>query len=367
MYQSLEPVKLRSGETVEAGFFRAPNLDWAERIEALLLHQDEIWNWQNRVHLRETIDLDVTYYVLHRDGVPLSSIATWKSSNVAMRGHVWTVPAERRNGACKGLMARQMDDFRTHGGEAVYLFTNFETVPYRINVDFDFEAVEPGSGHMVYLTRAKEDFEEAFFVGGETDIRPLSWSLWPRSAPLFSGPYPGAVRCAGWKLIGQLSPELPYLEALRAELSREGNGAPPRALQLVDTATDAVAGMAAWTWADSAETLCQVDIYCHPKYWDYADRLLEALELPKAKKYIVHGDGACPKQLEVLSRAGFRQVKDIASVPVEPCRSEWGYTPRSALGATAVRAAMAVLGPAFPKKINGTGRQRFDLRVFERA
>jgi len=284
-----------------------------------------------------------------------------------MRGHVWTVPAERRNGACKGLMARQMDDFRTHGGEAVYLFTNFATVPYRINVDFDFEAVEPGSGHMVYLTRAKEDFEEAFFVGGETDIRPLSWSLWPRSAPLFSGPYPGAVRCAGWKLIGQLSPELPYLEALRAELSREGDGAPPRALQLVDTATDAVAGMAAWTWADSAETLCQVDIYCHPKYWDYADRLLEALELPKAKKYIVHGDGACPKQLEVLSRAGFRQVKDIASVPVEPCRSEWGYTPRSALGTTAVRAAMAVLGPAFPKKINGTGRQRFDLRVFERA
>ncbi len=44
MYQSLEPVKLRSGETVEAGFFRAPNLDWAERLEALLLHQDEIWH-----------------------------------------------------------------------------------------------------------------------------------------------------------------------------------------------------------------------------------------------------------------------------------------------------------------------------------
>lgn len=363
MYQSLEPVRLRSGETVEAGLIRPPDLEWADRIEALLSHQDDIWNWQNRINLRHVPDLDITYYLLHRDGNPFASMASWEVGGVAMRGHVWTVPSERRNGACKGLIEQQMDDFRARGGKTLYLFTNYQTVPYRIYETLGFEAIEPGSGHMVYRNMPAALFEDSFFPGGETEVEPLSWQRWPLSGSLFAGEYPGAVRCASWKLFGQLSPELPYLEALRAQ---ESSGV-ARTQLLIDRESSAVAGLAAWRWADKAESECHVDLYCHPDYWRHADRLVDGLNLPQAIRYVAYADKACAGQQNALLRNGFRLAKEIKSVPVELCRAPRGYMPKNKFSAAVGRAIVAALRPIYSRRMNGLGREQFDLLVFERT
>jgi hypothetical protein len=44
-----------------------PDLEWADRIVALLEHKGEPWNWQNQAVLRDYIGLDVRFFILHKD------------------------------------------------------------------------------------------------------------------------------------------------------------------------------------------------------------------------------------------------------------------------------------------------------------
>ena len=324
MYQPLGEIKLRSGETVEAGVIRGPDLDWSQRLQKLLWHKGDPWNWQNAQVLDADHGLDVNFYVLHRDGDPFANIMTSEVAGVGHFGHVWTQPADRKQGASSSLMRLQMEDFAARGGQALFLGTEYGSVAYQMYETFGFMSVAVGSGYMAYYATGRRDFNAAYFAPGPTAIESLSWHHWSTSAPLFLGNYPGLIRCAPLQLMGQASSEGPFLPALLEADQRQQHGEAPAVLALRNTATNAVVGLAAWSWDPLWPHTLLVDCYCHPDYWQLAGDLLAALRLPLADREIVYVDSGNKAKAILFAKAGFTVVATLpAWLAADQNKQEW--------------------------------------------
>lgn len=316
MYEHLDDIVLKSGERVEMGVIVAPDHDWAERLEKLLGHKGELWNWQNTEVLRSNTGIEVYFYVLHRGGKPFSNIMTAELAGVGILGHVWTNPEDRRKGAISQLMERQMKHFRERGGKALYLGTGFDTPPYHIYRKNGFEGIEDKSGRMEYYATSKQQFEAIYFSNGATEIQGVDWLHWPSSPALFLGDFPGVIRCAPLRLVGRNSTEGALLPLIRDGKKWRREGKKPHTQVLRNKQSTAVVGLATWDWDPLWPDTCLVDVYCHPNYWEKAGNLLAALPLPDADRYLAYGDSGCRAKHNVLEAAGFRQtatfVKRIA-------------------------------------------------------
>ena len=308
MYDGLGHVTLATGEQVEVGVITGPDAEWAERVEKLLGHKRDPWNWQNRQLLRTNVGIGARFYILHRGGMPFANIFIAELSGVGILGHVWTDPEDRKKGACSKLMRVQMKDFTSRQGKALFLDTGFESVAYHIYERFGFTSVESGSGFMDWTATSKDEFEATYFQKGKTEIQPLGWTHWPSSPALFLGDSPCVVRCAPLKLIGRRSTEGAFLPILRDEIGRQAAGKEPHALVLRNEATTAVVGFAAWDWHPLWEDTCLIDVYCHPNYWDKAGNLLTSLSLPETDRYVAYGEVDCIHKTRVLLEQGFRQA-----------------------------------------------------------
>jgi Acetyltransferase (GNAT) domain len=312
MYQKLDTITLKNGEQVEAGVVRGPDQEWAQRLVTLLWHKGDPWNWQNAQVLERDLGLDAFFYVLHRDGQPLANIMTIECQGVGHFGHVWTVPEDRQKGASSALMALQMGHFAERGGQALFLGTGYDSVPYHMYARFGFRGIEPGNGYMTYYRTTQADFENQYFAaptdGADMVAQPLTWRHWPASAALFLGDFPGLVRCARAQLFGRESTEGPMLPLLLETEARQRQGEPPATFVLEHPATQAVVGLASWQWDALWPGVCLVDLYCHPHYWDYGADLLDALPLPTDGRAIAHADAGSEEKLALLTNAGFREV-----------------------------------------------------------
>ena len=286
MYQSLGKVTLKTGESVEAGVVKGPDLDWAERVEKLLYHKGDPWNWQNSQILRTAQGIDAHFYLLHRAGVPFANIATFELAGVGLFGHVWTVPEERQKGASSRLMAIQMEDFRARGGKALFLGTEYGSVAYRMYRKFGFHSVEAQSGYMEWYATSKRTFDAVYFAPGATERQALRWPHWPSSEALFLGDHPCLVRSAPMRLIGRHSVEGAFLAPLQDAEARQATDQPPRFNALCNLETTAVVGLAGWGWHPLWEDVCLMDVFCHPDHWDKGHDLLASLALPLAKQYV---------------------------------------------------------------------------------
>jgi hypothetical protein len=307
MYQKLGQVILKSGEAVEAGVVIGPDLEWAPVVEKLLQHKGEIGNWQNSAFVRQEVGIETYFYILHRNRQAFSNILTSELNGVGILGHVWTLPSDRRQNACTRLMELQMEHFKSRGGQALFLKTDFDSAPFYIYEKFGFTAVEPQSGHMEFYTRNRSAFENEYFAVDETEIQVLNWPHWPGSAALFLSDSPGIVRCAPAKLFGRYLTEGPLLPFIKQNNERQASLNENQFLALQTRTTGAVVGLSAWNWHPLWKEVCVVDVYCHPSYWSHAPRLLAALKLPAAATYVAYGDAQCPEKLSVLEQAGFRQ------------------------------------------------------------
>ena len=205
MYQQLGTIKLKSGETVEAGVVRGLDLAWSQRVQKLLWHKGDPWNWQNTQVLENDLGLDVNFYLLHRDGDPFANMMTIELAGVGHFGHVWTQPADRQQGTSRSLMGLQMQDFAVRGGKALFLGTGYDSSAYRIYAAHGFASIEPESGYMAYYSQSQQEFEAAYFAPGQVEVQPLAWRHWPASVALFLGNFAGLVRCAPLQLIGRSS------------------------------------------------------------------------------------------------------------------------------------------------------------------
>ena len=308
MYEQLGKCELKDGEKVEIGLVQGPDLDWAERLEQLLVHKGPMWNWQNAEMLRRELGIEARFYILHRDGDPFANITTATYRGAGHFGHVWTRPEDRRKGACSRLMEVQMQHFRQAGGRALFLGTGFESPPYRIYEAHGFTGVEEQSGNMEYYAGSQAEFAAEYFAAGAARIEAVGWQHWPASAALFLGDFPGVVRCAPLGLFGRNSTEGLFLGLIRGEIDHRQEGEAPRARVLVQPDTGAVLGLALWAWDGLWPKTALVDLYCHPAWWVRGGELLESLELPQCERCLAYTDEGAQEKKSILSAAGFRQT-----------------------------------------------------------
>jgi hypothetical protein len=328
---------------VEAGVFRAPDAAWSDRMADFLAHQRPIWNWQNGQILTRDLGVEAYYYVvhdpLHERGLLLSSMMSVECEGVGLRGHVWTPPGHRRNGASSQLQRLQLEHFVSRGGRSLALFTDYNSVAYHMYRRAGFREVEPLTGHMRYLTQPAEEFEAEYFAPAETVVEPLSWRHWPCAPPLFMADLPGAIRVASLGLVGRRSPEAPLLGALRSAADDDQC----RSVVLRNKVTHAIAGIAAWGWHRRRPTTCLLDVYCHPDYWDRAEALLAALPLPEADRFVAYADATCPQQGQCLRTLGFRQTANWPRFPLDRCRGRLARLPLCAIDGTAGKLGWSLL------------------------
>ena len=315
MYAALGKVTLRSGEVVEAGIIQGPDPAWAGRLEKLLWHKGDPWNWQNAQFLERSLPIETFFYILHRAGVPLANLMTAEYQGVGHFGHVFTLPADRQKGASSQLMALQMADFRRRGGRALYLGTGYESVAYKMYQSFGFTNLEAESGYMAYYTDSADAFSQAFFPplppASTLAATRLTWQDWVMVAPLLLGDFRGLIRCAARGLIGRRSPEGPLLEALLDEERLAAAGEGPMTAVLRHPTTAAVVGIAAWQWDNLWPDTCLVDIYCHPDYWAHGDQLLDAINLPPADRVIAYVDTSDRAKVDLLMARNFHPIATL--------------------------------------------------------
>ena len=306
MYEDLGSVRLKSGETVESCLLTAPEPGWTSKIGHLLGHKGTPWRWQVEAVLAEGLDVESRFYLLHRDGQPFANIMTTELAGVGILGHVYTVPEDRLKGAAKILFEKLMPNFRGRGGRALFLGTDFNTPPFHLYARFGFQPCEPHSGEMYYHTTSADEFNEQYFASAATEIQPMGWPHWPASAPLFTGPWPGVVRCAACQLLGLKSSEVPFSPLVIDNTARCKADEPPCAAVLVNPDTDAVLGFACFANHPLWPSWILIDVYCHPAHWPSAGDLLEALQPPSADRQIAYTDPTCPARQDALQATGFK-------------------------------------------------------------
>ncbi len=315
----LEPpplITLSTGEKVEVAIVTCPDLAWAERIEKLLAHKGEPWNWQNSQFLRDSVGFETRFYVLHRDGIPFSNVLLSEGNGLGIVNHVWTVPEDRQKGSSKSLIHIVMNDFKTRQGQALFLQAGYGEVAYHMYRKFGFESIESESGYMHWYANSESEFLANFFADGQTKIVPLKWRHWLTVQPLLQADDKCITRVLALKHVGRRTTEGSFLTLLRDEFTNRARGEKPRAYVL-ELVSGSVVGFAMWSWHPLWPDTCLVDIYCHAKHWNKAGELLDRLELPKADRYLALAD--CETKKRVLLESGFKE----AAVPKNQVATTW--------------------------------------------
>ena len=224
---------------------------------------------------------------------------TVEHEGVGILGHVFTLPEQRRKGACKGVMAYQMEDFRQRNGRALYLGTGYNGHPYRIYHSFGFESVYPESGFMKY--HVNEDFEERYFAPAPVQPKPVEWHDWAKLTALSAIVEWDVLRSLIWNVYGPTNLEGGFLGFKHA---LETNDAYDDAKLLV-TESGAIVG---WATVSRDErwrpAIAVLDIFFHPNFAESVPELLTALKFPELKVQC-YVDGTAKKKAAVLEAAGF--------------------------------------------------------------
>jgi GNAT superfamily N-acetyltransferase len=305
MYTSLDPTNLKDGTSAELGIILGPDEDWADRVDHLLGHKSEIWQWQNATTIRQPLELECRYAIASRDGLPFANVATFEHAGVGILGHVFTQEDARGKGAASALMTVVMHDFKTRGGRALYLGTAFDSPAFHIYRKHGFAPVEPGSGEMVFHAGTSQGFNAAFFDIATPEIGPPSWTDWAMGQPLFTDEMPGRLRCMRLGVLGRTGAESGLLAVIREHLAHP-EGHPPTCLLLRDAKRRSVAACATWSHHRHWPHTIIVDLYSHPHTWDASESLLAKLQLPPCARAVAYVDEQTPEKAAVLEKAGFR-------------------------------------------------------------
>jgi GNAT superfamily N-acetyltransferase len=309
MLHPLGHVTLRTGETVGAAIVRAPDLAWAERIERMLQHKGEPWNWQNSELLRESTGLDADFFVLHRDGVPLANIMLVARAGVALLGHVWTEPADRKTGASSILMERLLEAFVAREGRAIFLGTEFDSTAWHYYRRRGFEPVEERSGYMVRQGAGSAGVGDAWFDARDAIVEPLDWPHWPTAAPLCLSESATLVRLAATGLIGRGSSEGALLPLIRDGRRRRAVGKNGGACVLRDAHGAPVLGIASRREDPTWPNTTVLDVFCHPRWWHRAGDLMAALPRSEpGRRTIAYADANDEAKQVVLADAGLKKI-----------------------------------------------------------
>lgn len=300
MYKILGNTVLKTGQQMEVGVISAPDASHAEEIMKFLGHKPGIFKWHIDRCMTESMDaLETRFYVGKVEDAIITNIMTVEHEGIGILGHVFTLPDERRKGACKGAMAFQMEDFRQRKGRALYLGTGYNGHPYHIYKGFGFESVIPESGFMKYYVNS--DFEEAYFSPSPVKTKSVEWCDWSKITALASITCGPVLRNLKWRSYGPTNFEAGFL-IFKQDL--EANDVYHDAKMLVSS-DGAIVGWGTLSrdtrWRPEIAVL---DIFFHPNFADDASLLLSSLSFPDSKVqcYVEH---TAEDKVAVLEDAGF--------------------------------------------------------------
>ena len=300
MYDKLGEAVLKTDERMEVGVITAPNELHADEIKQFLGHKPGNYKWHIEQCVTEVLDaLETRFYVGKLQGSVITNIMTVEHEGIGILGHVFTLPEQRRKGACKGVMAYQMEDFRQRTGRALYLGTGYNSHPYYIYHSFGFESVFPESGFMEYHVDA--DFEERYFAPAPAQPKPVEWHDWPKVTALSGIVGSDTLRSLKWSVYGPTNMEGGFL-SFKHDLETEDVYADAK---LLITSDGAIAGWATVSrdtrWRPASAVL---DLFFHPNFTDDVPALLSSVAFPDVKVQCYVDDSAKQKA-SVLETAGF--------------------------------------------------------------
>ena len=303
MYTELGTVTLKSGEAATIARVQGPDAYWGELIEPFLGHKNRAARWQ----IRETIIedpglLESYYYIAHLDREVISNIATWEYRGSGILGHVYTAPEHRRKGAAKAVMELQMKDFQERDGNALFLGTGYDTVPYQIYQGFGFDSVTLGSGFMHYYASSESVFEHDYFAPGATTVRDIDWHDWVGLMALFACSQGSWLRMFASGNIGRGSFEGEFITFYRE--IKEFRISLGRVLQV--SGSKSVVGVVRLSpdprFNDAVHTL---DVHVHPAFEGDMAKLIDSIDWPPSTKVQAYVGSDDPTKLEALKNAGF--------------------------------------------------------------
>jgi GNAT superfamily N-acetyltransferase len=279
----------------------APDAAFAPLVRPLLGHKPSNFRWHIDAAFEpgRIRDLETRFYLGLLDGRPICNIMTVEYRGVGILGHVYTLPAHRRKGACQRVMAEQMADFTRRGGRYMTLGTGYDTPPYWIYHRFGFRSIAPDSGFMKYATQ--DGFEAAFFAPGGVDIAAPDWKDWPALNVLCAQTDLPFLRSVAYELYGPSNFEGGYLT-----LMQRMTGRPDVHARLLKTERGAVAGYATLQpdarWHNDTLLL---DLAVHPAFIPHAHALLRSLPLPEDRKIQAYAEEEDAWKIAALLEEGF--------------------------------------------------------------
>ncbi|MDE0637249.1 MAG: hypothetical protein OXI43_15545 [Candidatus Poribacteria bacterium] len=300
MYEKLGNTVLKTGEQMEVGVINVPNEPHAEEIKKFLGHKPGNFKWHIERCVTESLDaLETRFYVGKIDGNVITNIMTVEHEGIGILGHVFTLPEQRRKGACKGAMAYQMEDFRQRDGHALYLGTGYNGHPYHIYHSFGFESVIPESGFMKY--HVNTDFEARYFSPAPAHPKSVEWHDWPKLTALSGIVGWDTLRSLKWSVYGPTNLEsgfLSFKHVLETDDTYDD-------AKLMVTQSGAIVGWATVCrdsqWRNAVAIL---DLFFHPNFSESVPALLSALEFPELKVQCYVDSGA-EEKAAVLEAADF--------------------------------------------------------------
>ncbi len=300
MYKKLGNTVLKTGESMEVGVITAPDERHAEEVKQFLGHKGGNWEWHIERCVTEVLDaLETRFYVGKIKESIITNIMTVEHEGIGILGHVFTLPEQRRKGACKGVMTYQMEDFRQRDGHALYLGTGYNGHPYHIYHGFGFESVFTESGFMKYHVKA--GFEERYFSPAPAHPKPVEWHDWSKLTALSAIVGWDTLRSLTWNVYGPTNLEggfLSFKHALETEDAYDD-------AKLLISSDGAIVGWATVSrderWRPATAVL---DLFFHPNFTESVPTLLSAVRFPELKVQC-YVDNTAKKKAAVLEAAGF--------------------------------------------------------------
>jgi hypothetical protein len=320
MYQSLQSVSLKNGETADFGIITGPDTSaWGQQARALLGHKGDIWKWQIEECLSKPQGVESRFYVLSKKEKPFANIMLVEDKGIAIFGHVFTAPEERRKGAADIIHNHLMEDFKKRGGRAMYLGTGYDTHPYHLYAKHGFAGVEPKSGYMYWFAKGQAAFEAEVFAKAPVRVEPLGLKHWPTLPALSMMKHPARVRIAGMEVIGIVSTEGGSIEYIMNMSQSQPDVMGKRAYVAVSEKSGVpVAIAAAAPHSVFGKQSDGLDVFCAPGFESELPKLVQKLNLSPNRGLVCYSDPLWPEKAGVLNACGLKKAGTLKNFVNQP-------------------------------------------------
>jgi len=301
MFRKIRIEKDREGRPVQIGVVVNPDDETIPKILELLAHKGEIFLWQvKKLYGSEAGATESRLFVAKRGSGIVSTAMLAEYSGIAILGHVFTAPEERRKGISSILLKLLLDDFKKRRGRIITLYTDYGGHSYRYYQKHGLIGLEETG--IMYFPETAPEIRKKIYSPVEAAIRSARWEDYPviTDMALDAGEFP--IKVFATEAVGR-----PYFEShfLYLAQNREKDPRNCRIKVLARSSNDFPVGLAC-TMPDKTRpegTYC-LDCFVYPGYEDYLEELMASVALPSPVVAYAESDNVLKKG--ALEKLGFR-------------------------------------------------------------